>query len=1486
MRKILSLALIVSFGFSTTRVVCTNLVAGRCWCNPTVSNAYDKIKNALNDANKGDEIEICPGNYDEYGLQIKKDNIYFHSKNNNPTQVKIYNDKKKDYILRIRRKGTVVEGITFEEDKKKYAIYISNKKNVTLKNSIINSDYIGIRVTNNFTNLKISDVNITSKSKALYIKKDLLNSSLNKLKINSSTYGIYIKGDNENNIFNELNITSKNRCFNSNGVNFENVRITNSEFNQTGGEYAFATQASNFKNDSLKDMNITSSGYGLYFDKGMSDTNFTNFYLASSDDAFVANSGDIDNIKFIDSNLSSKNGRAISVNNGSLIDSEFNDFNLSANYEAIYTNDDIDNSMFKNFKISGSYAFYVDRYLKNSTIENGEINTTYAGIYSSKEFNQSTLNNLKIKAPYYGLWFSENSDSGAVNDENNLTDLLIIQTSDGNSDYSGIKFRKKVNNSLFNDVNISATERGIWLSTGGKYNTFENSEFNSSKSNGFVNSNPIIDNSFTNCTFYSNENNAISFNGDVESNSFDTIYVESNQSNGIYSKSGVNIDNNDFKNFKIFADNYGIYFKDDISDNNFTKVYVRVNKYSFKLAKNSTDDYFLNIDLNGTKGIEFNISKGDVVQKANIVTNGNEPLYFSTVSSNVALYDLNLTSTKDNCIYVANLNADLNISTKMFYKNELNCSVNNGIQISNYSNSDLRVFNTNLKINASSVKSRGLIYAKSLNALYVKNDSFDGNDTRRGIYISSNLNNLYVYNSLFKNANDAAVYINKVNDNVDIEDNNFSNSEEYGIYIYSVDSGFNKGEIKRNYFVDNKDYAVDIFNNNEKSANFEIWTNCFYDNQDTSGDSQAYTYDSNAKYDDGKAGNFWSDWNESGKYKIDPIPIYDNHPLYYCPLNVLFDARDADRNFTDRNISIKIAGKDFNLTVFDITGGEYTGTVCSRILDNDDNNTAYTGWMRQYFNNEVEKNLTDIEVNNSVPDAIVHIVWAGGDRSCEDVLNNDHNASFSTDTFAIRPYKYKVKLSKMPLFAGEAFDLNVSSVDFNKNLLDDYNESDVNISVDMNRSSLICDYPHAEFNLSTINFTNGVSNNNAKFDEVGEMNLTVFDNHFDEAKGGSDECNDSNECVSVYGYDGKDSKGVFCCNIEANPKLDVNLSEVDIRVYDLNITRDDINTSNNKDWIYMDNNLSEFNASPTIEITEYNKEGKQLHNFDKLCLAKDMNISFKYNVHNDNGDINLIYKGTVDDNNKSINDFNKTMEVNKSIFVKGDTNASYAFNVERNSSKALYVVYGNLKEINFTTNGIAKNENNLSTDLNISMYYGNVKTFDVSTNKDNIDVKVYFTVYDDDSNYKPSNINKAYNWYLNTKHTKKEGEFNSTVHISDGYTASDKYNDKFDINVSKNVSDGSQVFHIHRKDDSINFAVFHLTLDSNASHWLWFSYSNKDYNDSNGSTCANHFCFAITWNEASNEGNNTKTVTSGDVLGTEANVSEYNSTAKGVKIYR
>ena len=92
------------------------------------------------------------------------------------------------------------------------------------------------------------------------------------------------------------------------------------------------------------------------------------------------------------------------------------------------------------------------------------------------------------------------------------------------------------------------------------------------------------------------------------------------------------------------------------------------------------------------------------------------------------------------------------------------------------------------------------------------------------------------------------------------------------------------------------------------------------------------------------------------------------------------------------------------------------------------------------------------------------------------------------------------------------------------------------------------------------------------------------------------------------------------------------------------------------------------------------------------------------------------------------------------------------------------------------------------------------------------------------------------------------------------------------------ISNGVISFHISRNRD-INFVVVHL-LSPNLK-WLWYSKFGNTYDDSNNSTCLNHFCFTITWKQ-----NKAGEVGSGEFCGTEANITESNFTKRGVKVFR
>ena len=1449
MKKLISFALTTSFLFSKTLVVDVNLVClpfFGCSACTDGDDYYYTVSDALSNANSGDEIVICDGDYKESNLKVEDSNLYIYSYSKDPTKVKIY-DNSGDPIFNIKNSGLRLEDLSIVQDSNQIDINVSAYINDNFNNGVVK-------------NLYFKDLNITSEGKGIVFKYNIDNN------------------------FSDVNITSKDVCFESDWSEFHGVNIKNSEFNQTSsGKYAFLTWASNFYDNNFSNLDINSSGYGAYFGYGIKDSNFTNFYINSNDDSFIVNSGNIYNIRFVDSNLSSGNGRGFSINDGNLTNSYFDDFNISSDWEGVYTYEDINNSVFSNFIINASTAFYADEYIRKSTFKYGEINATYQGIYSDKEFNQSTIDNLKINAANYGLWFSENSTSGAINDENNLTNLNITQTSDSDTRYSGIKFRKKVNNTLFQDINMSVAERGIWLSTGGYYNTFNRLELNSSEGQSFVNSGLIYKNSFTNIKTNSYKV-SFSFRGDVEYNTFDTLNLHSDIYSGMYNGNTDDyIIGNKFNNITINSQTYGIYFKSDCSDNNYTNLYIRVNKYKgLKFGTYSRGDYFYNIDTNGTKGLDFNISEGDIIRKINAYATKNEAIYFITIQTNpVKMYDLNLTSTQDNCIYVDNLNDDLNISTIDFDNNDFNCSDYNGIQISADSTNSLEVKNTKFTFNAdSSDTSRALIKASSLNTLYLENNIFDASNLRKGIYITSSVDNFYAYDNNLTNLDDTGIYLNQVNTYLDIEDNNISNSSSYGIYVDSVGSNFNKGEIKGNIFKNCGDYAVNLFYGNETDVTFEVWKNCFYNNGGSS--SQAYTYDSVAQYDDGSVGNYWSDWSGSGDYAIDPIPIYDHHPRSKCDFNnqnYSFNAvskiiyNDAVKDW-DNNLTTKIVNNSFSTYILsknsDTNTSEeanITKVVFMYYNDGGDNDCSGVNEANQTIcddststncpdtNSSGEVEISNININRAVKCIKIHIEGIGASGAEVQEAN-------STDDFAVRPKEFNITNIPNKIYAGSEFNLTVRAFDENKNNSKDYNESlSLNNSVKVETNVTNSNCVKGDFNLTNGgNFKDGETNATFKYSEVGELNISVK-----EVAG------------SEFAIVDEDDTNWSERSIKENSAI---LTFVPHH-FDANVSVSNFDTY----FTYLDNNLSIYSLID-LNITAKNEDNQTTKNYNIKCAAKDVDVNLTPYIYRHNEVLNkdVLYKVIYVDDNSSVYKNSKiNFIVGESNFTTDDNGSAFVkvyVNFDRNSSNPENPFEYNISEVNVTNNDV--NLTYFTSNGNSLFFYGNLNMNDITTYKDDFNITHDFVLYDDNESdtYIPDkNKEILLYWFLNLYNKTKDANIsNFVVTKSYVYKSDDEISS---VSVNVNEINDTLSLNVKRNDSNVVFAVVHI-IDSNASH-LWYSKFGNDYNISLNSSCANHFCFSITWER--NESNESEVIT-GDINGTKAEVNSSKTHKTGVKIFR
>ncbi len=585
-----------------------------------------------------------------------------------------------------------------------------------------------------------------------------------------------------------------------------------------------------------------------------------------------------------------------------------------------------------------------------------------------------------------------------------------------------------------------------------------------------------------------------------------------------------------------------------------------------------------------------------------------------------------------------------------------------------------------------------------------------------------------------------------------------------------------------------------------------------------------------------------------------------------------FDAWDTFRDETDKNISTKIVNKEFNLTLAEYNGSAYNddfnGTVCSILFDEDTKNKI-SEWNATYWRNNDDINKTNIsfKVTKAVKKAKVYMYWIENsyetNDSCRGLFNHENNETNSTDNFAIRPERFSISISSSHFYAGEDFNITFKALDNSGKPSEDYNESKSANSFEVNATEIKSGCITGTFNLSDFNFSNGIANNvDANYSEVGEINITLKEiNGSEFANVDSDDTNDSDRLITPY------TKQII-----VNP-YEINVTEGNLSgVFDPSSSR----------WIYMDSNLSELNVTANVTISVNNKQHQTLYDFNSSCYAKDINVTFYYDVNNTNSDVNLTYEGNLANFNKSIGDINKTLQIPASHFTtNGETNESYSFNIDRNISNPLNPVYINLKEINIT-GGNAKNKNAKTIESNATFYYGNLALDDVVTTKNEFNKTFNFILYDENESDTliPNGAKEIkYNWYENLYHQKKDGDVNeSEIVVSRDYKASNAISG-VDVSVDQ-VEKGVITFKISRNDSNVKFAVIHL-LSPNLK-WLWYSKFGDEYNVSDDSSCLNHFCFTITWQNADQTGE----VGSGDFHGTEANVTDTNSTKRGVKIFR
>lgn len=115
-----------------------------CVNNITQGEVYEKIKEAVEDANENDEIWVCPGDYEE-NVEIDKEQLKLYAPKG-PTETYILAEQNDKPCVQVKTNGVTIEGFGCRNATQSYGIYVygSTIENCMLKNNRLAKNKHGI----------------------------------------------------------------------------------------------------------------------------------------------------------------------------------------------------------------------------------------------------------------------------------------------------------------------------------------------------------------------------------------------------------------------------------------------------------------------------------------------------------------------------------------------------------------------------------------------------------------------------------------------------------------------------------------------------------------------------------------------------------------------------------------------------------------------------------------------------------------------------------------------------------------------------------------------------------------------------------------------------------------------------------------------------------------------------------------------------------------------------------------------------------------------------------------------------------------------------------------------------------------------------------------------------------------------------------------------------------------------------------------------
>ncbi len=575
----------------------------------------------------------------------------------------------------------------------------------------------------------------------------------------------------------------------------------------------------------------------------------------------------------------------------------------------------------------------------------------------------------------------------------------------------------------------------------------------------------------------------------------------------------------------------------------------------------------------------------------------------------------------------------------------------------------------------------------------------------------------------------------------------------------------------------------------------------------------------------------------------DALPIeacvgMDTSTNVYVHPQGLFDAWDTFRSINDRNISTKIVGQPFNLTIASINSADDATETKDNIdiqyqLYDMNHKTSLTPW--QDYNASSGKDgasaTKSFTVNKASKNVRVRFKFCGHNNGSGIVLSSlsgcspaDINTStFSSDNFAIRPNKFYIDINgTAPRKAGKNYDIDFEALDENNKSSKDYNETAGNsFQIDINETKPGCKTGIFQPNIENgWHFNDGNYSVDENYSEVGKVQITIKENKNCSSRFAGVDCKDKN----VTGHWNTDS------NLTIKP-FDENITFTPDH-FKVNATLS--NDGNGFTYLSKDLNMS---AILDINVTAETKNNTITTNYNSACYAQktDYNISYaNLNISPSNALTRILYietnTSTKGNNSINSNDINLT-NISSSIFStdnNGTGSIHLKINFDRNTSNAVNPFDLNITDINVTDANGTKGVEIL--DKNATFYYGRIHAPDYSSESNTTinNAKIYYEVYCKDCNKTKFTLAKGKEsvdsiyWYINNSHVSKDGNISNFLN---SWTHSVSTHLTFTPQKSpNNISNGIENHTITYNGNSYPYKE---NVDMNASSWLVYNEFNE-----------------------------------------------------------